>query len=180
MAPWRSSPFPSGKKAGHDLVGQPTDPGQRVLELTGTKLIGRLAALIPPPRANQIRFHGVYAPASKMRKHVIPKRAKELCSHNPKKKIDAKTKAAILGPRAKQPNGPLPGPYRIPWADLLKRTFGIDLLVCSKCGGKRKVIATIKDGPTARKILKHLGLPSAPLKCSPARGPPQPDFFEAA
>ena len=63
---------------------------------------------------------------------------------------------------------------------LLKRTFGIDLSTCSKCGGKRRVIATIKDGPAIKKVLEHLGLPPEPFPMAPARAPPQPDFFEAA
>jgi hypothetical protein len=66
------------------------------------------------------------------------------------------------------------------WASLLKRVFGADLKTCTLCGSKRKVIATIYDGPTAQKLLRHLGLKADPLNTAPARAPPQPDFFEAA
>ena len=31
------------------------------------------------------------------------------------------------------------------WAQRLKRVFGIDVEICSKCGGKNKVIAAIED-----------------------------------
>ncbi|MFN9706814.1 MAG: hypothetical protein ACK595_18610, partial [Planctomycetota bacterium] len=34
---------------------------------------------------------------------------------------------------------------RLPWADLLRRVFGIDVLVCPKCAGPRRVLAAIHD-----------------------------------
>jgi hypothetical protein len=36
------------------------------------------------------------------------------------------------------------------WAELLRRA-------CPRCGGPRKLIAAITDGPTARRILERLG-----------------------
>jgi hypothetical protein len=59
-----------------------------------------------------------------------------------------------------------------PWADLLRRTFGIDILACPGCGGRLRLLATIEDPKTVTKILNHLGIPTefpAPL---PARSPP--------
>ena len=35
-------------------------------------LIGKLAALVPPPRFNVIRYHGMLAPASRLRALVVP------------------------------------------------------------------------------------------------------------
>gem|GEM_PF-4348432 len=32
---------------------------------------------------------------------------------------------------------------RIPWAQLLKRTFKIDVLKCDKCGGRMKLVAVV-------------------------------------
>ncbi|MFO0278051.1 MAG: transposase, partial [Planctomycetota bacterium] len=34
---------------------------------------------------------------------------------------------------------------RLPWADLLRRVFGIDVLVCPQCAGPRRVLAAIHD-----------------------------------
>jgi len=36
--------------------------------------IAKLAALVPPPRANLTRFHGVFAPNSRYRARVVPGR----------------------------------------------------------------------------------------------------------
>jgi len=37
---------------------------------------------------------------------------------------------------------------RIPWAQLLKRTFKIDVLKCDKCGGRMKLVGVVFDQPT--------------------------------
>jgi len=36
------------------------------------ELLGRLAALIPPPRAHQLRYHGCLAPAAGLRARIVP------------------------------------------------------------------------------------------------------------
>lgn len=61
-------------------------------------------------------------------------------------------------------------------AELLKRVLEIDVLTCSHCGGKRKLIALITDGMVLRKILQHLGLPSTAPTLAPACSPPELEF----
>jgi hypothetical protein len=39
--------------------------------------IARLTALVPKPRVNLIRFHGVFAPNSKNRAEISPNKAKQ-------------------------------------------------------------------------------------------------------
>ena len=58
---------------------------------------------------------------------------------------------------------------RSKWAELLNRVNAIDVLECLHCGGRRKLIALIHDGPLVRKILDHLGLPTEPPRLEPAR-----------
>ncbi len=72
-------------------------------------------------------------------------------------------------PTPVQAVGPQPA-VRPEWAELPRRVFLFDVLGCS-CGGRRKVIATIREGPVARRILEHLGLPA------PARSDPQADLW---
>ena len=50
--------------------------------LSPTEFIGRLAALVPKPRINLTRFHGVFSrgghpPNSKLRKQVVPQQTSE-------------------------------------------------------------------------------------------------------
>jgi hypothetical protein len=52
--------------------------------------------------------------------------------------------------------------------------YGIDVLACARCGGRMRVVATIEDPVVIRKILTHLGLPTA----APAPRPPPADLFD--
>ena len=60
----------SWAREGEKLLYQlpkPRADGQSVLELTPVELLGRLAALIPPPRRHRHRYHGVLAPNARLR-----------------------------------------------------------------------------------------------------------------
>jgi hypothetical protein len=59
------------------------------------------------------------------------------------------------------------------WADLMRRTFGFDVLACPSCGGRLRLIALIDHAPVIEKILRHLGLPSEIPKPTLARAPPR-------
>lgn len=57
---------------------------------------------------------------------------------------------------------------RLPWAVLLRRTWGLATLTCPRCGDRMEFIAAIEDADVARRILLHLGLPAR----APPRGRP--------
>jgi hypothetical protein len=63
----------------------------------------------------------------------------------------------------------------VPWADLLKRVFMVDLLKCTHCGGRRWVLGAVTDPEAAARILEHLGLDSVAPDRLRARGPPDYD-----
>jgi hypothetical protein len=54
------------------------------------------------------------------------------------------------------------------WSTLMKRTIGLDVLVCPKCTSRMELISAVEDGAVAANILRHLGLPARP----PPRGRP--------
>jgi hypothetical protein len=60
-------------------------------------------------------------------------------------------------------------PRRLPWAELLKRTFRIDLTQCAKCQGLLIIIAFITDPAIVSKILAHLHLPTEIPSTEPSR-----------
>ena len=62
---------------------------------------------------------------------------------------------------------------RVDWAELLRRTFDFDVFACVRCGGRRRVLAYMKEAGGVRAILKHLGLPTAGARLAPAREPLQ-------
>ncbi len=59
------------------------------------------------------------------------------------------------------------------WAALLSRVYGYDdVLACPHCGGRLRVIATIHDPASIRKILDHLGVDGSVPPLQPSRAPP--------
>ena len=103
--------------------------------------ISRLVALVPKPRVNLTRFHGVFAPNSKYRARVTPAKRGKRKKFNSVDETDqtpAEKRAAMT------------------WAKRLKRVFNIDIETCSECGGEVRIIASIEDPAVIRKILAHL------------------------
>ena len=66
-----------------------------------------------------------------------------------------------LAEAPEQPGGERLGPrYRVPWAELLRKVFSLDVLRSPQCGGRMELIAFIAEAGVAKRILDHLGLPS--------------------
>ena len=61
---------------------------------------------------------------------------------------------------------------RYSWAELMKRVFKIDVLVCTHCGGLRRVLDLLTDAAVIERILAHLGLPTEAPVVAQARAPP--------
>jgi hypothetical protein len=129
--------------------------------------IARLAALVPKPRVNLTRFHGVFAPNSKHRARVTPaKRGK-----------GSKPNACAEG----QEKTPSERRASMSWAQRLKRVFNIDVETCRACGGAVRIIACIEDPLVIEKILAHLDKQDAPTELSrlpETRAPPQAGLFD--
>jgi hypothetical protein len=51
--------------------------------MTPLEFLARLAAIVPPPRYPLVRYHGVLAPASRWRPHVVPRPPVEDGSNRP-------------------------------------------------------------------------------------------------
>lgn len=111
---------------------RPWSDGTTHVLFSPQELIERLVALIPPPRANLVRYHGVLAPNAKSRKFIVPKQ----------KSSNSKT-------------------TNMTWAEMLKRVFLIDATKCQFCGGELKFIATIIDAKTIKAILESMDLPTS-------------------
>jgi len=129
--------------------------------------IARLVALVPKPRVNLNRFHGVFAPHSKYRARVTPAR---------------RGKGRKTRPLDKTPDQ-TPAEHRVAmtWAQRLKRVFNIDIEICSGCGGTVKVIASIEDPAVIKKILAHLDekiIPAGLGRLPQCRAPPLTGWFE--
>ena len=142
----------------------------------------RLVALVPRPRRHLVTYHGVLAPAAGLRSRVVPRVEEEPdagCRHAPGEEVAVEDEASCrLLPRKVVPHAPGKGRRggavrrRYPWAELMRRTFEVDVLVCPGCGGRRKVLAAIHDPDSIAKVLGALGIRSEVPELAPARGPP--------
>ena len=91
--------------------------------------LAKLAALVPRPRVNLTRYHGVFAPNSAHR--ALFTRAGRGKGRAQSVKADARTPAERRS--------------AMRWAQRLKRVFGIDVQTCAACGGTMRIIACIED-----------------------------------
>ena len=66
---------------------------------------------------------------------------------------------------------------RYSWAQLLQRVFEVDVLVCPRCRGRRKLLAAIHDPDSIRKVLGAMGLSSEVPELALARGPPGEEWW---
>jgi rRNA maturation protein Nop10 len=127
--------------------------------------IAKLVALVPRPRVNLTRYHGIFAPHSQYRALITP----------------------AMGGR----NKPTSGDNRTPaecrasmtWAQRLKRVFNIDIETCAKCGGAVNVIASTEDPTVIKTILAHLDAIAHPAggdRLPPCRALPSVGLIEAS
>lgn len=154
---------PDGKRLILTLKSKWRDGTEKIL-LSPSDLIERLVALIPPPKKNQIRYHGFLGPNSKLRRELISDM--QSASH---KSNDKKI-------------------YRPDFAQLMARVFEIDVLECPRCHSRMQRISFIQDPKTTLDILKSLKMSTAPpdaeepLHCvieydlDQADGPPEDEY----
>jgi hypothetical protein len=119
--------------AGATQLKTPYSDGATHVIFEPLNFIAKLEALVPKPRVNLTRFHGVSASNSKYWVDVkLAKRSKSRAKQENEEKTPEQRHQAMT------------------WAQGLKRVFNIDVSVCPRCGGEARVIAIID------KILNHL------------------------
>jgi hypothetical protein len=123
--------------------------------------IARLAALVPRPRVNLTRYHGVLAPNHRWRAQVAPSGR-----GNGRRQGSAQPERSAIERHA-----------AMTWAQRLKRVFSIDVETCVRCGKAVRVIASIEEPALIERILAHVrakGESSAALLGPPSTGPGPP------
>ena len=130
-------------------------------------VIARLAALVPKPRVNLTRFHGVFAPNSPHRALITPAgRGKGRKARTSEQTPD---------------RTPVERHMAMTWAQRLKRVFGIDIETCQAGGGAMTIIACMEDPSVIRKILDPLDRRApitAPHSLPEPRAPPPAGLFD--
>jgi hypothetical protein len=124
----------------------------------------KLAALVPPPRFNLVRYSGVLASSSRLRRRIIPADPEKSAAESPA--CTHAKKPALSVDKSNTPRGLHERRYA--WAELLKRVYAVDALKCDRCGGKMRILCAIHPPDAIEKILDCLGIPSKPPPLSPA------------
>ena len=112
---------------------------------------------IPEPRRHMVRYYGWYSNVSR------GKRRQQEGGEGA-----GSSDGGVSSRGLRREEGPDARAFRRSWAQLIKRIYEVDPLVCQSCGGEMKVIAFIIDHAVVDKILRH-------LKCTQterSRGPP--------
>jgi len=120
------------KPEGHD--GNAAGP-ERVDAL---EFVARVLAQIPEPRKHLVRYYGYYSNAArgKRRKLDQPAEAEDSAAADPTPSEVSNLKRC--------------------WAELLRRVYEVDPLLCPKCGSQIKVIAFITEPQVIRRIVDCL------------------------
>lgn len=133
--------------------------GTFAIDLDPLSLLTRLCASVPPPRFHTTRYAGVLASASKLRSRIMPN--------------------ADPVPSASESNAEEQGRERRarrcryrPWAELMMRTFKLDVLCCPRCSGRLRLVALMTEPKEIRRYLRALGEATEAPERSAARGPP--------
>ena len=71
-----------------------------------------------------------------------------------------------------RPRRPESAPSYRPWAQLLARTFAVDVLACPKCHGRMRLLARVEDPASIARFLAAGGEATEVPPRSPGRGPP--------
>ena len=127
--------------------------GTIAVEMDPLSLLCRLATSVPPPRLHTVRYAGVLAPASAWRGRLAPASPAQAAASD-------------------EPDRPDHAAGYSPWAELLARTYAVDVLSCPTCQGRVKLLALVKNPAIIARTLAAAGEATEVPQRSPGRGPP--------
>jgi len=135
--------------------------GTSALRFTQTAFTEQIASLIPDPWHNQTRYHGIFAPGHAWRARIVP---------GPQKKTGCLDREHDMGPPkpTKPSSGRAAAEYVIPWAELLRKSFGIDPELCV-CGAKMRITESVTEADQIAETMVVMGLASTPPPLGRAR-----------
>jgi len=121
---------------------------EKVETLDALDFVARLLAHVPDPRRHLVHYYGAFS-------NVV------------RGKLKARNQAQQAEPLASGPGAHTSSPpalaspslaaLRRGWAQLLRRVYETDPLVCPRCQGVMRVVSFITEGRVIRRILDHLG-----------------------
>jgi hypothetical protein len=126
------------------------------------EFIEKLASIIPPVFKHQVNYYGCLSSHHKMRPLIVKAQAfPETPAINAAESTLGLPEEGLMQESAPAIAIKRKAAY-IPWAELLKRAFEVDLTVCPCCHGRLRVIAAVIRSEPIQQILNHLGLSTGP------------------
>jgi len=133
-------------KGGHD--GRARQPGDVAEVFDPAEFLARVIMHVPEPRRHLVRYYGAYSNVSRGKR----------------RRQDEATMGAA--PRD------IEHALRRSWAQLIKRVYDVDPLLCPSCGAEMRIIAFIIDHDVVDTILRHLAKAGAKSPRGPPGAPP--------
>ena len=139
----------------------PWRDGTTHIRMTRDRFIDRLVALVPPPAANTLLYGGILGANARLRQQAVSYERPGV----------VRTKRAVKSVK--------PSRHRnTAWAELMRHSFGLDVLACPHCGGRMRHVATILSASSIRAILQHQGHPLPEPPAGPSPPPPRGTVYE--
>ena len=140
---------------------KPWADGTHAIVFEPLSLIARLCALVPPPRFHMLRFAGVLGANASLRKEVVP-----ACAPSPQPppaQLALLDEADTLPKHAVPTKDPAPSRCsRHPWAFLLQHAFAVDVLSCSRCQGRMRLLEVATSKAAIARALARAGMAPQP------------------
>jgi hypothetical protein len=140
------------------------------------ELLERLVAIIPPPRMHVVRYHGVLAARFARRREIVadaqrPRRPDRATPHRGAKTTRKSTgKETSCQPRCERGDpGQATGRRWIPWRELMRRVFALDVLECPRCKASMTVVSVAFPPDATKDVLDSLALPARAPPLEPSR-----------
>lgn len=129
--------------------------------LDALDFVARLLAHVPDPRRHLVHYYGAYSNVvrGKLKARSQAQQAESLASG-----------PGVHSPPPPACTSPSLAALRRGWAQLLRRVYEIDPLVCPRCQGVMRVVSFITEGRVIRRILDHLG--TSARRATQDRAPP--------
>jgi hypothetical protein len=136
------------REGGHDAA-EPTEDER----IDAEEFVARVLVQIPDPRRHLVRYYAAYSNRGR----------------GQRRKAEAQLEAHASSETSQEP---VPTPseraaLRRRWANLIRRVYEADPLVCPRCGAEMRVVSFITDPRVVKRIVDHLR-----KRDSPARPPP--------
>ena len=141
------------RRGGHDG----SEPGEDE-RVDADEFVARVLVQIPDPRRHLVRYYGAYSNRTRGRRR---KAGEKLEGHD----------SSASSPEA-VPTPPERAALRRRWANLIRRVYEVDPLVCPRCGGEMRVVSFIAEPGVIRRIVDHLRKRQRGSRPPPWRGPP--------